>query len=77
MEERDVETLKNLINDAKRDLIKTFSDPSDGMIVDDIINVNDCVNKSDNIKLDQDVQENYNEIASEMILANNALSTDK
>ena len=56
MKERDVETLKNLINDAKRDLIKTFSDPSDGMIVDDIINVNDCVNKSDNIKLDQDVQ---------------------
>ena len=38
---RDVETLENLINDTKHDLIKTFTDPSDGMIFDDIINVND------------------------------------
>ena len=42
------------------------------MIVDDIINVNHWVNKSDKRKLDQDVQQNYNEIASEMIHANNA-----
>ena len=42
------------------------------MIVDDIINVNHWVNKSDKRKLDQDVQQNYKEIASEMIHANNA-----
>ena len=42
------------------------------MIVDDIINVNHWVNKSDKRKLDQDVQQNYNEIASDMIHANNA-----
>ena len=70
--EKDVETLENLINDAKHDLIKTFTDPSDGMMVDDIINVNDWINKSDNKKLDQDIQQNYNEIASEMIRTNNA-----
>ena len=69
--EKDVET-ENLINNAKHDLIKTFTDPSDGMMVDDIINVNDWINKSDNKKLDQDVQQNYNKIASEMIRANNA-----
>ena len=69
-DERDVETLENLINDAKRDLIKTFTDPSDGMIVDDVINVNEWINKTDNKKRDQDVQQNYNEIASEMIHAN-------
>ena len=64
---RDVETLENLINDANRDLIKTFSDPSDGLIVDYVINVNDWVSKTDNKKLDQDLQKNYDEIASEMI----------
>ena len=42
------------------------------MILDDVINVNDWVNKTDNKKLDQDVQQNYNEIASKMIRANNA-----
>ena len=52
-----------------RDLIKTFTDPSDGMILDDVVNVNDWVNKTDNKKLDQDVQQNYNQIASEMIHA--------
>ena len=65
--ERDVETLENLINDANRDLIKTFTDPSDVMILDDVINVNDWVNKTDNKKLDQNLQQNYNEIVSEMI----------
>ena len=42
------------------------------MIVDDVINVNDWVNKADNKKLDQDVQQNYNEVASEMIRVKNA-----
>ena len=70
--ERDVETLENLINDAKHDLMKTFTNPSNCMIVDDIINVNDWVNKSDNKKIDQDVHQNCNEIAGEMICANNA-----
>ena len=42
------------------------------MIVDDVINVNDWVNRTDNKKLDQDVQQNYNETASKMIRANNA-----
>ena len=57
----------------KHDLIKTFTDASGGMIVDDVINVNDWVSKADNKKLDQDVQQNYNEIANEMMIcANNA-----
>ena len=65
--ETDVETLEKL-NDAKTNLMKTFTDPSIGMIVDDIINVNDWeVNKAYNKKLDQDVQQNYNEVASKMI----------
>ena len=64
--------LENLIIKVNRDLIKTFTDPSDGMIVDDVMNVIDWVNKTDNKKLDQNVQQNYNEIASEMIPANNA-----
>ena len=58
--ERDVETLENLINNVNRDLIKIFIDLSDSMILDDAINVNDWVNKTDNEKLDQDVQRNYN-----------------
>ena len=39
--ERDIETLENLTHDTKRDLIKTFTGGSDGVIVDYIINVND------------------------------------
>ena len=70
--ERDVETLENLINDTKHDLIKTFIDPSDCMIVDDITNVNNWVKKSDNTNQDQDVQQNYNETVTEMIPANNS-----
>ena len=42
------------------------------MIVDDIINVNDWVNEADDKKLNQDVEQNYNEVASEIIRANNA-----
>ena len=53
--ERDIETLENLTHDTKRDLIKTFTGGSDGVIVDYIINVNDWVNKADYKKLDQDV----------------------
>ena len=64
--------LENLIDDTKRDLIKTFTDPKDSVIVDDIINVNDWVNKTDNEKLDQDVQQNYNKVTIEIIRANNA-----
>lgn len=65
---RDVKILVNLINDVKGDLVKTFTDPSDGMIVDNIINVNDWeINKADNQKIDQDVQQNQNEVASMMI----------
>ena len=70
--ERDVETLENLINDTKHDLIKTFIDPSDCMIVDDITNVNNWVKKSNNTNQDQDVQQNYNETVIEMIPANNS-----
>ena len=69
--ERDVETLEKLINDANRDL-KRLTDPSNGMILDHVINVNDWVNKTDNKKLDQDVKQNYNKIASEIIGMNNA-----
>ena len=46
--EGDAETLVNLTNDAKLDLIKTFTSPSDSMIVDDITNVKDWVKKSGN-----------------------------
>ena len=58
----------------KYDLIKIFTNPSDGMIVDDIINVNNWVNKADKKEqqLDQHTQQNYNEIAGEMIRVNNA-----
>ena len=38
------------------------------MIVDDIIIVNDWeINKAYNKKLDQDVQQNYNEVSGKMI----------
>ena len=58
----------------KYDLIKIFTNPSDGMIVDDIINVNNWVNKADKKEqqLDQHTQQNYNEVVSKMIRVNNA-----
>ena len=67
--ERDFQTFENLFNEAKLDLIKTFTDPSNGMIVDDIVNVNNWINKTDERKpqLDQHTQQDYNEIASKMI----------
>ena len=40
------------------------------MIVDDI--TNDWVNEADEKKLNQDEEQNYNEVASEIIRANNA-----
>ena len=66
--------LENLVDEVKHDLIKTFTNPSDGMMIDDVINVNDWVNKADEKKnqLDKYTQKNYNEIASKMIRANNA-----
>ena len=47
---RDFETLENLVDEVKHDLIKTFTNPSDGMMIDDVINVNDWVNKADEKK---------------------------
>ena len=38
---------ESLINDVNCDLIKTFTDPSNSMIVEDVINVNDWINKTD------------------------------
>lgn len=72
--ERDFETLENMIDKANCKLIKTFTNPSNGMIFDDIINENDRANNEDNKKqqLDQNTQQNYNEISSEILHANNA-----
>ena len=72
--ERDFETLENMIDKANCKLIKTFTNPSNGMIFDDIINENDRANNEDNKKqqLDQNTQQNYNEISSEILHENNA-----
>lgn len=72
--ERDFETLENMIDKANCKLIKTFTNPSNGMIFDDIINENNRANNEDNKKqqLDQNTQQNYNEISSEILHANNA-----
>ena len=45
------------------------------MIVDDIINVNDWVNEADDKKLNQDVEQNYNEVASEIITIQRTIQT--
>ena len=65
---RDFETLENIIDEANRDLIKTFTDSSDSIIVDEFLNVGDWVNKADGKKqqLDQTTKQNYNEIARKM-----------
>ena len=68
--EIDIETLENLTDVTKRDLLKTFTEPDDKIVVDDIINVNDWGNKTKN-KLDLDIQQDYKESASEMIKTNN------
>ena len=44
-----------MLKHQKYNFRKTFTNPSNGMIVDDVINVNDWVNKSDNKKINQDV----------------------
>ena len=52
--ERDIETFKNLIDETKRDLLKTFTEPDGDVVVHDILNVNDWGNKTKN-KLDLDI----------------------
>ena len=52
--ERDIETFKNLIDETKRDLLKTFTEPDGDLVVHDILNVNDWGNKTKN-KLDLDI----------------------
>lgn len=67
------ETLENLIDETKRDLVKTLTDTSSEVIADDIIYVNDWGNKIEiKNKLDLSMQQNYNESATEMIQTNNA-----
>ena len=68
------ETLKNIADEAKRDLMKTFTSPNDGMLVHNIVNIDDWVNKADDNKqqLDQITQQKYNEFTSKMIRTNNA-----
>ena len=67
---RDIETLENLIDETKCDLLRTFPEPEGDVVIDDIINVNDWRNKTKS-KLDLDIQQHYKESASEMIKANN------
>ena len=69
--ERDIETLENLIDETKSDLLKAFTEPDGDAVVDDSINVNDWRIKTKNI-LELDIQQDYKETASEMIKANNA-----
>ena len=61
--ERSFETLENLFNKTKRNLIKTFTDPSDGMVADDVVTVNDWINKTDEKKPQLDQHQGYDEIA--------------
>ena len=68
--EKDIETLEKLIDETKRDLLKTFTERDGDVVVDDIINVNDCRNKTKN-KLYLDIQQDYKESASELIKASN------
>ena len=65
--------MENLIDETKRDLVKTLTDTSSEVIADDSINVNDWENKIEvKNKLDLSMQQNYNESATEMIQTNNA-----
>lgn len=70
--ERSFETLENLFNKTKRNLIKTFTDPSDGMVADDVVTVNDWINKTDEKKPQLDQHQGYDEIACKMIRESNA-----
>ena len=66
-----MKALENLIDETKRDLLKSFTEPDSDVVVHDIINVDDWRNKTKN-RLDLDVQQDYKESANEMIKANNA-----
>ena len=66
-----MKALENLIDETKRDLLKSFTEPDSDIVVHDIINVDDWRNKTKN-RLDLDVQQDYKESANEMIKANNA-----
>ena len=66
-----MKALENLIDETKRDLLRSFTEPDSDVVVHDIINVNDWRNKTKN-KLDLDIQQDSKESASEMIKANNA-----
>ena len=46
--ERDVKALENLLDEAKRNIIKTFTEPSVDVIADDIMNVNDWERETEN-----------------------------
>ena len=66
-----MKALENLIDETKRDLLKSFTEPDSDIVVHDIINVDDWRNKTKN-RLDLDIQQDYKESANEMIKANNA-----
>ena len=66
-----MKALENLIDETKRDLLKSFTEPDSDVVVHDIINVDDWRNKTKN-RLDLDIQQDYKESANEMIKANNA-----
>ena len=77
--ERDIKALENLLDEAKRDIIKLFTEPSGDVIVDDIMNVNDWERETENRnRLEQSygetisrmIKENNSEILSEMINTN-------
>ena len=67
--ERDVKALENLLDEAKRDIIKTFTEPSGDVIVDDIMNVNDWERETENRNR---LEQSYGETISKMIKENNA-----
>ena len=50
---RNTEILESLIDETKRDLLKTFTEPDGDVMVHDILNVNDWGNNTKN-KLDLD-----------------------
>ena len=67
--ERDIKALENLLDEAKRDIIKTFTEPSGDVIVDDIMNVNDWERETENRNR---LEQSYSETISKMIKENNA-----
>ena len=67
--ERDAKTLENLLDEAKRDIIETFTEPSGDVIVNDIINVNDWQSETENKNR---LEQSYSETVSKMIKENDA-----